>query len=352
MLAIRLSNRLQALFGHRVSPAEFLRDHTVPELLARVVGISSQAAVTAPDRVEPAVETRASPLADGWADEDALDLLEELAARGLLAPGADEDTAPPRERLRVVLEEHRSFELYPTSHGQAAIWFMQQLSPENVAYNLMFAARVAAKVDEEALDRAVRATVERHPALRTVFVEGAGRPYQLILSAAEYEFLTVDGSGLDDEEVHDLLVTYGHEPLDLERGPILRVVLVSRGAEDNFLLVVIHHVAADASSVDVVARDLRDCYARALHGDLGTQAAVARYTDFVDWERAWLERPEAGEALLWWRKQLADPPAHLDLPAASAELAPAADRLPETNLRGVYMTFCWDADDTRRLKAY
>ncbi|MGW1147309.1 acyltransferase domain-containing protein, partial [Streptomyces sp. NPDC002454] len=364
MLAIRLSNRLQSLFGHRVSPVEFLGGDTVAELLARLTDRLVRPEGT-PDASAGAAEAGAGAERDGvpvvgdLTDEDAAELLQELAARGLWddadqdgADGGDRHDGTAREALHTLLERERSFALAPAGHGQSAIWFMQQLSPEGVAYNLMFAARVPTGVDRPALARAVRAVVERHPALRTLFVEAGGRPCQLVLTEPVHEFLTVDATGLDDEAVHDLLVEHGHRPLDLALGPVVRVVLLSRGDEGDCLLVVIHHVAADAASVDVVVRDLRELYGQALaHGDLGRQRPVAPYTDFVAWERGWLAGEAAEEALRWWSKSLAEPPPRTDLPRP-AGAGPAAERLGGVDQEGADLTFRWDAHATRRLRAF
>lgn len=353
MLAIRLSNRLQTLFGHRVSPAEYLRGEALADLLDRLAElVAGPAEPGTPERAfgdgaKGAESVARDSFVDDLTDEDAGELMADLVARGLLT--ADAGTVPARESLRAALTQPGAFELAPAGHGQGAIWFMQQLSPDGAAYNLMFAARVAAAVDEDALDRAVQAVVERHPALRTVFVDVAGRPFQLIPAAAEYDFRTLDASGLSDEDVHDLLVAHGHEPMDLDRGPILRVALLTRGTEDHFLLVVIHHAAADAASVDVVIRDLRDFYAQALDGGPGPQEPVAPYTEFVEWERTWLRQPEAAEALAWWSKQLGDPPAHLDLPGSRAS---ADGREEGVDYAGADMTFRWAARETQELKEF
>jgi acyl transferase domain-containing protein len=353
MLAIRLSNRMQTLFGHRVSPVEFLNGSTVEDMLERILELVGRPEETVPH--DGAVETPADdrPTAVAYlSDEDAEELLTELVARKLLDPPAPDSRTPARESLRAALESEASFEVAPTGHGQASIWFMQQLSPDGVAYNLMCAARVRGTVDERALEQAVAAVVERHPALRTSFVEAGGRPHQLIWADPVYEFLTEDGSGLDDEELRDLLMEHGHVPLDLDQGPVFRVVLVSREAGDDYLLLVIHHVAADAASVDVVVRDLREFYGRALHGDLPPQEPVAPYTDFVAWEEAWLRGPQAEEALRWWADSLAAPPAHLDLPPRAGAQAPAKERPAGVSYAGADVTFRWTVDEARRLREF
>lgn len=344
MLAIRLVNRLQSLFGHRVSPVVFLDGRSISEVVAHVVETVGPPGTTAGPAPAPAVEVRPAPTApeagparsflDDLSALDAEELVEELAARGLLEPTG----APASEQLRT---DGLGFEVAAASHGQASLWFMQQVSPDSVPYNFMVAARIRTEVDEKALDGAVRAVMERHPALRTLFVEAGGRPHQVVLDEPVYEFLVVDSSELDDEEAREELAEYGHEPLDLDNGPLVRVVLMTRGPADHYLLVLVHHIASDAASADVMIRELQEFYEGA---DPATREPVAPYTEFVEWERQWLEGPAAGAALDWWSRKLADPPAHLDLSDR--------ERPPGVTYEGRDLTLRWSAEETRLLREF
>ncbi|MFL4951548.1 acyltransferase domain-containing protein [Streptomyces sp. MMS24-I31] len=345
MLAIRLVNRLQALFGQRVSPVVFLDGRPISEVVAHCVGIVSGATTTVaaqpaptpvPEAVaEPAPGAKSSQaFLDDLSELDAEELVEELAARGLLDP----TDAPAPEQLRA---DGLGLELAPASHGQTSLWFMQQVDPDSVPYNFMVAARIRTSVDEQSLDNAVRAVTERHPALRTIFVEAGGQPYQVILDRPVYEFIVVDSSDLDDEQAREELAEYGHLPLDMDNGPLVRVVLMTRGPADHYLLVLVHHIASDAASADVMIRELQEFYEGA---DPAASNPVPPYTDFVEWERKWLAGPAADAALDWWSQQLADPPAHVDLSAA--------ERPAGVTYEGRDLTFRWSAEETRRLSQF
>ncbi|WDF42005.1 acyltransferase domain-containing protein [Streptomyces sp. T12] len=351
MLAIRLVNRLQSLFGQRVSPVVFLDGRPIPEIVAHILETIGRPTATAAlepaptAAVEPAPTVQEKPaptpeikptrtFLDDLSELDAEELVDELAARGLLEP----TDAPAHDQLRA---DGLGFELAPASHGQAALWFMQQVAPDAVPYNFMVAARIRTAVDEEALDRAVRIVMERHPALRTVFVEAGGSPHQVILDEAVYEFLVVDSTDLDDEEAREELAEHGHLPLDLDDGPLVRVVLMTRGPADHYLLVLVHHIASDAASADVMIRELQEFYEGA---DPADSKPVAAYTEFVEWERQWLASPAADAALSWWSGALADPPAHLDLSTM--------ERPPGVTYEGRDLTFRWSAEETSRLREF
>ncbi|WP_433192158.1 acyltransferase domain-containing protein [Nocardia sp. CA-107356] len=348
MLAMRLSNRMQAISGRRISPAEFLDDRTFAELLRRLRDRMDRPAGSSDDAVRAG-----DPLAilDELSEADAEDLLNELLARELIDP--DDDAPSALEELRTAAAQTRSFHLAPASHGQTGIWIMQQLALEGVPYNFMFTARVPARLDEQRLCHAIRAVVQRHPALRTVFVEAAGQPLQLILDEPRFEFHWIDAPGIDDETVRDTLAEYGHRPLDLDGGPILRIVLLSSSPQDNYLLLVVHHIAADATSLDVLVHDIQKCYAQSEHGPLPAQRPLAPYTRFVEWERRWLAGPEAESALRWWTKHLADPPPHIELPHPAEVSGPRrAARSIGVTYAGADLTFRWSTEETRLLTTF
>ena len=74
---------------------------------------------------------------------------------------------------------------YPLSAGQRALWFVQKLSPDGTAYNMADAVRLRGPMNVAALNRAVQALVERHPALRTTFDEVDGQPFQRVHPVVE-----------------------------------------------------------------------------------------------------------------------------------------------------------------------
>ena len=202
----------------------------------------------------------------------------------------------------------------PPSRGQRALWLLERMAPAAGAYRIAAAGRVVAGLDREALARALAAVVERHDALRTVFPQVGGEPVRRVLDRIEVPVEEVDGSGWSAPELERRLSEAAHRPFDLERGPLLRVVLFRRGsgsaAEEDRLVFVVHHLVADLWSLAIVLGELGELLAgRAPAGE------APSYDELVSGQEEYLADERAEADWRWWREGLAGRPPALDLPA-------------------------------------
>ncbi len=210
---------------------------------------------------------------------------------------------------------------FPLSYGQQSLWFLQQLAPESVAYNIASAIKIKTKPDSAALRRAFQLLVDRHAALRTTFSAVQGKAVQHVHEHGEASFETVDASCWDDAALRERLRAEAHRPFDLEHGPLLRALLFSRADEEQILLVVAHHIVIDFWSLAILMRDLGDLYSTegatvgvALRGHpLSKTCAIAAERvateghpySYVRWEQRLLASERGNRLAAFWQKELA-----------------------------------------------
>ena len=84
----------------------------------------------------------------------------------------------------------------PLSYAQQRLWFLQQLDPESVAYNIPFGIRLSGELDRQVLSKSLKELVRRHEVLRTRFVFKDGRPVQVIVAEEELKIEEVDLRGM------------------------------------------------------------------------------------------------------------------------------------------------------------
>nr|WP_062341267.1 non-ribosomal peptide synthetase [Herbidospora sakaeratensis] len=141
------------------------------------------------------------------------------------------------------------------SAGQRRLWFLQRLDPADASYNMPVALRIRGRLDEAALEAALTALTLRHDVLRGRYAEdGDGDPVRLV---------TPDGPALERIETGDPLAAVAeraNRPFDLAAGPVARFTLITVAPDDHVLCLVVHHIAADGWSVDVLLRELDVLY--------------------------------------------------------------------------------------------
>jgi amino acid adenylation domain-containing protein len=284
--------------GLRLDPARI--DPAQPLTAA---GLDSLAAIELTAAIDSAwgIAVELADLIAGWSLADLADHLQEALAkpraaspRAASGPGA---VAEP--------------DVLPA--GQQGLWFLQRLAPQSAAYNVAGAARLTSAVDPEALRRAFQRLVDRHAALRTTFIATLEGPRQQIHAAAEIAFLHEDVAGWSAEQIHRRLHEEAFRPFDLERGPLLRVGLFSTG-EAGWLVVAVHHIAADFWSLAVAVRELAAFYTEASAGAWSTPVPPGPLiADYARWQESELAGPRGERLWRFWLAELAGAP-RLELP--------------------------------------
>ncbi|MCP4654106.1 MAG: amino acid adenylation domain-containing protein, partial [bacterium] len=208
----------------------------------------------------------------------------------------------------------------PLSFAQQRLWFLDQYEAATVSYNLPFAVRIAGRPRVAALAAAVAELGRRHHSLRTVFRAVDGRPLQVIVPPPPLPLPVVDLEALPgprrEAESRRRLDAENRRPFDLTRAPLMRLVLLRLDVEDHLLGLSMHHIISDGWSMQVFVRELATLYEAFVNGEPSSLGEpVLQYADFARWQRRWLAGEVASEQLAYWKKQLADLPAALELPA-------------------------------------
>ncbi|WP_281356742.1 condensation domain-containing protein [Amycolatopsis anabasis] len=215
----------------------------------------------------------------------------------------------------------------PLSFAQLRMWFLNRLEGEQGGYTIPLAVRLSGDFDRAALAAALADLVARHEILRTVFPDADGVPHQRVTDATP----ALEVTSLPESELATALAAAAARGFDLAVDQPFRCTLFAVGA-DHVLLLVLHHIAGDAWSVDVLARDLATAYQARLRGRAPDWAELpAQYADYAVWQRELLgdegdRDSELNRHLAFWREALADLPAELDLPLDRPRTAATAYR--------------------------
>jgi len=246
----------------------------------------------------------------------------------------------------------------PLSDGQAALWFLHQLDPQSIAYNTLYAGRLAQGVDPAALRLAIDAVHARHELLRGRFGVADGKPYVTIAAASPAPLEVVDAAGWSDAEVERAIAECADQPFDLERGPVVRWQLLTgatlNGTRGDILMLVAHHIVVDFRSIEVLLRDVTEQYLRRPLGAASTDTSpvaptdttgVLPYREHVRRQQQWVRSERGLAAQAWWKQQLGGSLPVLDLPTDFARPS-TQDYSGDSFVRQL------DADLTARVKSF
>jgi acyl transferase domain-containing protein/acyl carrier protein len=309
LMALELRSRVEADTGLSIPVVQLLQGPSVDELATDLADRSGGASSGAPG---PAAR-----IAGG----DEADLLARVVAERTAAPDAAQ----------------------PLSYGQQALWFLYHLAPESDAYNVLFTARLRQPVDVDHLQRALTALVARHPMLRATFALESSGPVQRA-GMPEVIVEREDASALEAAGLRDRVAAAARRPLDLGRGPVMRVTLLSRAPDEHVLVIAVHHIAIDAWSFEILLGELRELLDADAEGRSARLAAPSiEYVDFVRWQMERVRGTAGLRERRFWEAKLAGELPVLQLPSAGG---PGGRAVPA----GATWEFVIDAGLTGRLR--
>lgn len=250
---------------------------------------------------------------------------------------------------RQVRSERPSDGRLPLSYAQERLWLLDQLEPASSIYTIATVFQITGALRVDLLETAIGEIVRRHEALRTVFLDEQGRPYQMVQPYSPVRLPVVEiGEQSDDSPevlaVH-LAAIGAQQPFDLRTGPLFRVALLRKSAEHHVLSLDIHHIISDAWSFKLFTQELAAIYTELSRGHRPSlPEPKIQYADYCIWERECLSG-QFDESLAYWKQQLAGPLPVLQLPADRV-------RQPRQTHRGALWRFYLPKPLVDRLRAF
>src|ERR1700677_67122 len=192
--------------------------------------------------------------------------------------------------------------------------------------------------------RAIARLISRHESLRTLFVADASGEWTQQVTTSGELLVEVHESGgrLDAAEV--LVKQRLNAPFELNREWPIRAAVITSGGAPARVVLVLTHMAADFTSLGIIARDFR----RLMRSNLGQapEPAVLHPLDQAELEMSPLARRRAEAALQYWETTLRGTPQCMlavpgHLPADSSQ------RIATLRSRAVALALARIADRTQ-----
>lgn len=259
--ATRLQARIEQAFGIRLTLDSFYENSTIAELAAY---ISAQA--TQPDDLDKA-----------W-----------------LIPAC---------------KSHQS----SLSFAQQRLWFLHQMEAQRKVLNLSVVLAIKGPLELDRLVHAFNIITQRHEILRTTYKWQTDNIFQYVHAPLPIHIVPTDlKQSLDPyEHARQLAAEEALLEFDLEEGPIFRLRLLELAHQHYHLVFTIHHIAADAWSMDILINEFKQIY---VDPSLGLPESDTTYIDFAQWQTMHYVAGKFDTHRTYWQQQLMGAPALLSLP--------------------------------------
>jgi hypothetical protein len=236
-----------------------------------------------------------------------------------------------------------------TSTGPAPLSFSQEQvlrrSQQNAhkppLYNECITVHRMGSLNVSALERSLTEIIRRHEIWRTSYDTLDGRPVQIVHAAPNQSSLPV----LDLRELPkaaqeaEVLRSVGRltgSPFDLQRGPLLRFLLIRMDESVHRLFLIAHQSVVDGVSVyRVLPTELAALYEAFSQGNPSPlPEPTIQFADYTEWQRRQFDVREMDGQISYWRERLAG-----ELPVLCW---PAGHRRPKTtSYRGLIRPFAF-----------
>jgi amino acid adenylation domain-containing protein len=254
--------------------------------------------------------------------------------------------SPTVRRLAAVIREakRQAFETipraekkdyYPVSSAQSRLYFLQRMDVNATVYNLPHGMRISGNIDIQRIESVFGMLIERHESFRTCFSTVNDEPVQRIHDHVDFSIqMAGDMENRDERQ----LLRRHIRPFDLSEAPLLRVAVAVLGEGEYLLLVDMHHIISDGTSLEVLTREFDQLFNGGELGELAIQ-----YKDFAQWQQCGEVRSGTEAQNTYWLEVFAD-----DIPVL---MLPYDFPRPELqSYDGAMSSFRIGARDTRRLR--
>ena len=200
----------------------------------------------------------------------------------------------------------------PLSYSQEAMWFIYQIAPENVAYNIFITAKIHSYLNITTVNRVWDKIIELNPILKTKYTNHQGKPVQEINQQHSFAIEVTDASNWSENYLKEKIFTITDRPFNLEKDPVLRVNLFTLSEKEHILLLTMHHIVGDMWSCDLLLSEFQALYTNEIEQVSQQQKETAEYLsgnksylEFIRWQSEMLSGSKGEKLWQYWQQQLA-----------------------------------------------
>jgi tyrocidine synthetase-3 len=226
-------------------------------------------------------------------------------------------------------------EYYDLSPAQKRLYIIGQMGIPSTNYNVAIPLVLEGDLKPGQLEETFQNLINRHESLRTSFHMKENKPIQKVHDHVEFAIRYYEAAA-DKGNVETIIGNFV-QPFDLSRAPLLKIGLVKVKDNEHILMIDIHHIVTDGTSMQIMAEELMALYREEKLPEIRLQ-----YKDFSEWQNKLLLTGELKKQEEYWLKLYEGDIPQPDLPTDFK-------RPRVHNFEGGEVTFELDGEETTAL---
>ena len=211
--------------------------------------------------------------------------------------------------------------------SQRRIWTGQMLSPERPLYNMAMAFHIDGKIEAPSFSAAFQRVIDTSDALRTIFLEHDGTPFQQILDELQFDTELIDLSGIHSpNETAEQLLKQRAQKQFVMNERLFDSALYQLNHNCHIWFINQHHLICDAWSCAVLHQRVSEYYQLALENRLAAAEIPPQFQEYRAAENSGRKNDKGIEAAQYWAEKFANQRSRLELYGQRIDAASTATR--------------------------
>lgn len=205
---------------------------------------------------------------------------------------------------------NKKINAYPTSFAQKRIYFLEKLEQGRIRNNIGAKSLFRQTFSVENIKKVIGLIVARHEALRSNFFEtDDGELVQTVASKGKIDFNFFDLNALASEEKkveeEKICQSAMNKDFDLSKDALVCFMVIKLSELEHELLVVAHHIIADAWSISIAANEFFYFSQALFYGQEPDLPPLSlQYKDYAAWEQGEEFSKKIAKQGEYWRDNL------------------------------------------------